>query len=231
IRGRITDNASQQPIAGATVAVGSRTVLTQPDGRYTIAGVPAGTDSVRARIIGYAPASSPVTVVSGETVTADIALTGQAIGLSEVVVIGYGQQRAGDITGAVSAVTDSQFNTGRIVSPQMLIQSKVPGVQVVDNNEPGGGLNIRIRGATSVNASSEPLYVVDGVPLGTGAGGGLSLTGRDPLNFLSPNDIENITVLRDASAAAIYGSNAANGVVLIPTKSGKGRQGPHGEYA
>ena len=230
IRGRITDNASQQPIAGATVAVGSRTVLTQPDGRYTIAGVPAGTDSVRARIIGYAPASSPVTVVSGETVTADIALTGQAIGLSEVVVIGYGQQRAGDITGAVSAVTDSQFNTGRIVSPQMLIQSKVPGVQVVDNNDPGGGLSVRIRGATSVTASSEPLYVVDGVPLGTGAGGGLS-AGRDPLNFLNTNDIENMTVLRDASAASIYGTNAANGVVLITTKSGKGRHGTGLEYS
>src|SRR5207237_2491025 len=120
-----------------------------------------------------------------------IALTGQAIGLSEVVVIGYGQQRAGDITGAVSAVTDSQFNTGRIISPQMLIQSKVPGVQVVDNNDPGGGLSVRIRGATSVTASSEPLYVVDGVPLGTGAGGGLS-AGRDPLNFLSPSDLDNI---------------------------------------
>src|SRR6266702_4251259 len=121
---------------------------------------------------------------------------------------------AGNITGAVTAVGDSQFNTGRVISPQMLIQNKVAGVQVVDNNDPGGGLSIRIRGATSVNASSEPLYVVDGVPLGNGAGGGLS-AGRDPLNYLNPNDIESVTVLRDASAAAIYGSNAANGVVLI----------------
>src|SRR5207247_9423774 len=122
-------------------------------------------------------------------------------GLSEVVVTGYGVQRAGDITGAVTAVTDSQFNTGRILSPQMLIQSKVAGVQVVDNNEPGGGLSLRIRGPTSVNASSDPLIVIDGVPVGTGSGGGLS-AGRNPLNFLNPADIETITLLRDASAAA-----------------------------
>ena len=100
-------------------------------------------------------------------------------------------------------------------------------MQVVDNNEPGGGLSIRIRGTTSVNASSEPLYVIDGMPISSGAGGGLSV-GRDPLNSINPDDIENITVLRDASAAAIYGSNAANGVVIITTKSG--RQGLHIEY-
>jgi len=229
IRGRITDNTTQQPIAGVTITVGNRSAQTHDDGRFTISGVPAGSDLLRARMIGYAQINQPVMVGSGETVAVDLALTAQAIGLSEVVVTGYGQQRAGNITGAVTAVGDSQFNTGRVISPQMLIQSKVAGVQVVDNNDPGGGLSIRIRGATSVNASSEPLYVVDGVPLGNGAGGGLS-AGRDPLNYLNPNDIESITVLRDASAAAIYGSNAANGVVLITTKSGGTRQKPQFEY-
>src|ERR1041385_1895180 len=174
--------------------------------------------------------SQPVMVTAGDTSVVDLALSAQAIGLSEVVVTGYGQQRAGNITGAVTSVGDSQFKTGRVISPPILIQSKVAGVQVVDNNDPGGGLSIRIRGATSVNASSEPLYVIDGVPLGTGAGGGLS-AGRDPLNFLNPNDIENITVLRDASAAAIYGSNAANGVVIITTKSGHDRQSTQVEYS
>ncbi len=231
IRGRVSDDATRQPLLGVAVAVGSRAALTLADGRYVITGVPAGADTVRARMLGYAPARRPVTVVGGQTVVVDLALTAQAVGLSEVVVTGYGVQRAGDITGAVTAVTESQFNTGRILSPQLLIQSKVPGVQVVDNNEPGGGLSIRIRGPTSVNASSEPLYVIDGVPLGTGAGGGLSLVGRDPLNFLSPDDIESITVLRDASAAAIYGSNAANGVVLITTKGGRGREGTGVEYS
>jgi TonB-dependent starch-binding outer membrane protein SusC len=229
IRGRITDNTTQQPIAGAVIAVGNRSAQTREDGRFTIGGVPAGSDLVRARMIGYAQINQPVMVAGGDTVVVDLALTAQAIGLSEVVVTGYGQQRAGNITGAVTAVADSQFNTGRVISPQLLIQSKVAGVQVVDNNDPGGGLSIRIRGATSVNASSEPLYVVDGVPLGNGAGGGLS-AGRDPLNYLNPNDIESITVLRDASAAAIYGSNAANGVVLITTKTGGTRQKPQFEY-
>src|SRR5436190_2245568 len=230
IRGRITDNSTQQPIAGAVIAVGNRSTQTRDDGRFTIAGIAAGSDLLRVRMIGYAQINQPVMVTAGDTSVVDLALTAQAIGLSEVVVTGYGQQRAGNLTGAVTAVGDSQFNTGRVISPQMLIQNKVAGVQVVDNNEPGGGLSIRIRGATSVNASSEPLYVIDGVPLGNGAGGGLSVQGRDPLNFLSPGDVEDITVLRDASAAAIYGSNAANGVVLITTKSGKGHHGGGFEY-
>jgi iron complex outermembrane receptor protein len=230
IRGRVTDAATQQPLAGVTVSVANRFAASQADGRYSLGNIPAGSHTVHARMIGFAEFTQPVMLSGGDTAVVDIGLTGQAVGLSEVVVIGYGEQRAGDITGAVTAVTDSQFNTGRIISPQMLIQSKVAGVQVVDNNDPGGGLSIRIRGATSVNASSEPLYVVDGVPLGNGAGGGLS-AGRDPLNFLSPDDIESITVLRDASAAAIYGANAANGVVLITTKSGKRGQGSGFEYS
>jgi len=229
VRGRVTDQATQQPLSGVTITVANRSALSQGDGRYLVTAVPAGSYTLRARMIGYGLVDQPV-MVGSDTAVVDLALTGQAVGLSAVVVTGYGEQRKGDITGAVTAVTDSEFNTGRVVSPQMLIQSKVAGVQVVDNNEPGGGLSIRIRGATSVNASSEPLYVIDGVPLGNGAGGGLSVQGRDPLNFLSPGDVEDITVLRDASAAAIYGSNAANGVVLITTKSGKGRHGGGFEY-
>src|SRR5881409_1261606 len=229
IRGRITDNSTKQPIAGVIIAIGNRSTQTRDDGRFTIGGIPAGSDLLHARMIGYVLINQPVMVTAGETAVVDLALAAQAIGLSEVVVTGYGAQRAGDITGAVTSVSDSQFNTGRVVSPQMLIQSKVAGVQVVDNNDPGGGLSLRIRGPTSATASSEPLYVVDGVPLGTGSGGGLS-AGRDPLNFINPNDIQDITVLRDASAAAIYGTNAANGVVLITTKSGRGTQGTRFEY-
>jgi TonB-dependent starch-binding outer membrane protein SusC len=229
IRGRITDNSTQQPIVGVIVSVGGRSAVTGSDGRFTITGVPSGSDLLHARLIGYQPANQPVMVAGDEPVVVDVALTASAVNLSAVVVTGYGVQRAGDITGSVTAVHDSQFNTGRVVSPQMLIQSKVAGVQVVDNNDPGGGLSLRIRGPTSVTASSEPLYVVDGVPLGTGSGGGLS-AGRDPLNFINPNDIQDMTVLRDASAAAIYGTNAANGVVLIQTKTGRGTQGPQFEY-
>jgi len=232
IRGRITDNATQQSIAGVTVTVAGRIALTQPDGRYVISAVPLGAATVTARIVGYAPALQPVNV-TGDTMVVDVALTAQAINLAEIVVTGYGEQRAGNITGAVTQVNADKFNPGRVISPEMLIQSKVPGVQVVDNNEPGGGIAIRVRGPTSVDigkgAKSDPLYVVDGVPVGIADGQvGLS-AGRNPLNFLNPNDIESITVLRDASASAIYGVNAANGVVLIQTKRG-GRQAPQFEY-
>ncbi|SRR6266550_3114838 len=228
IRGRITDNSTQQPIAGATIAVGARSAQTHEDGRYTVSGVPAGSELLRVRMIGYGQGNQPVMVAGGDTLVVDLALLPQAIGLAAVVVTGYGTQTAGNITGAAKQLTSDEFNKGRVVNPTGLIQSKVAGVQVVDNNEPGGGLSVRIRGATSVNASSDPLYVVDGVPLGTGAGGGIS-AGRDALNFLNPADIESITVLKDASAAAIYGANAANGVVLIKTKSG--RHGPQVEYS
>lgn len=227
VQGRVTDAATQQPLTGVTIAVGGQVGLTQSNGRYSITGVPAGTHTLRALTIGYGELTQSVTVAAGQTVTVDLALSVQAIGLSELIATGYGTQRAGNITGAVKQVTEAEFNRGRIVSPEQLIQSKVAGVQVVDNNEPGGGITLRIRGATSVNAASDPLYVVDGVPLGTGSGGGLS-AGRNPLNFINPDDIESITVLKDAAAAAIYGANAANGVVLIQTKTG-GR-GPEIEY-
>ncbi len=231
VRGQVVDDATKQAIAGAQVSVAGRAALSGSDGRYVITGVRAGSDTVRARRIGYAPSSQAVTILGNATVVADFALTAQAVGLAEMVVTGYGTQSAGDITGAVSQLSVGDFNPGAIATPQLLIQDKVAGVQVLDNNQPGGGLSIRIRGATSVNASSEPLYVIDGMPVGTGAGGGLS-AGRDPLNFLNPNDIQSITVLKDASSAAIYGANAANGVVLITTKSGSGgRHGTQVEYS
>lgn len=228
IRGRVTDGTTHQPLAAATVTVRGRGALTQSNGTFFITGIPAGTSTVQARMLGYAPAAQSVTLAGGDTVVVDFALVPRATGLAEVVVVGYGEQQAGNLAAAVTQVTSKEFNTGRIVTPQQLIQAKVAGVQVVDNNEPGGGLAIRIRGATSINASSDPLIIVDGMPLGTGAGGGLS-AGRDALNFLKSEDIESITVLKDASAAAIYGANAANGVVIITTKSGTGN--PHIQYS
>src|SRR5690349_8122300 len=193
IRGRVTDAASQQPLAGATVSFGVHRALSQGDGRYIIPGVAAGTDTVRARLIGYARAVQGITIGGGDTLTVDLALTAQAVSLSEIVVTGYGTQRAGNITGAVTQVSSEDFNTGRIVSPQQLIDSKVAGVQIVPNNEPGGGVVLRIRGANSATASSDPLYVVDGMPIGLGntnpanstdRSAGLS-AGRDALNFIN----------------------------------------------
>jgi len=231
IRGRVTDETTQAPVQGATVSVGTKTAMTRSDGVYNLVGLPAGPSTLRVRMIGYEPLTQPVTVEAGVTSEVNLVLTARAVELAEMVAIGYGEQSAGNITGAVTAVTPDEFNTGRIVSPTELIQSKAAGVQVVESNEPGGGTTIRIRGATSVNASSEPLFVVDGVPIGgSGAGSGLS-GGRDPLNFLNSGDIESIVVLRDASAASIYGANAANGVVIITTKKGQAGQGPRFEYS
>ncbi|HTL05401.1 MAG TPA: SusC/RagA family TonB-linked outer membrane protein [Gemmatimonadales bacterium] len=227
IRGRVTNQLSGQPLAGVTVSFGARSAQTREDGQYLITGIAPGTDTLRARLIGFEPSARAVTVSRGQTVEIDLTLSARAVSLSEIVVTGYGEQRAGNLTGAVTQVAAADFNTGRVVSPEELIRGKVPGVQVVDNNEPGAGFSIRVRGPTSIRASNEPLFVIDGVPIGTGAGGGLS-AGRNPLNFLNPNDIETITVLRDASAAAIYGANAANGVILITTKTG--RPGTQVEY-
>jgi TonB-linked SusC/RagA family outer membrane protein len=229
IRGHVTDEALGRPVAGATVRVGGVSTQTRADGAYLLPDVPAGTDSLRVTMIGYAPAARAVTVNPGEILDVDLTIAPQAVNLAEMVVVGYGEQRQGNVTGAVTNVTSEEFNTGRVVTPTELIQNKVAGVQVVENTEPGGKTSIRIRGGTSTSASNEPLYVIDGQPLGTDAGGGVS-SGRDPLNFLNPEDIASITVLRDAGSAAIYGTNAANGVVLITTKRGEAGQKPTFEY-
>lgn len=216
--GRLTEATSQAPLVGATVVIASRGAVSDAEGRFTITRVPVGRHTLAVTLIGYAPATQEVLVAAGQTVRADVVLGTQALRLAELVVTGYGTQKAGNISGAVTQLKAEEFNTGRIISAEQLIQSKVAGVQIVDNNEPGGGMTIRIRGATSVNAASDPLFVIDGVAIGS-SGGGLS-AGRNPLNFLNPEDIASITVLKDAATAAIYGANAANGVVLIETKSG-----------
>jgi len=225
ITGTVRSADGNVPIVAADVeVVGAnfrRVAPTRDDGRFTVA-VEAGTYLVRVRRIGFAADSAlNVAVAAGETKTLNFTLVARAAQIVGVTVVGYGTQDVRDNTGSVRAVTAREFNPGRVVSAEQLIASKVPGVQIIDNNEPGGGISIRIRGGTSINASNEPLYVVDGVPLNIG--GGLS-SGRNPLNFLNPQDIREITVLKDASATAIYGSRGANGVLLITTKSGSSRE-------
>jgi TonB-linked SusC/RagA family outer membrane protein len=225
IRGRVIDEASQSPLRGALVRFGGQSAQTREDGGYLLTDVPPGSDTLRVTMIGYAPVARPVTVAAGETVDAEIALAPQAVNLAELVVVGYGEQRQGNVTGALTNVTSQEFNKGRVITPTELIQNKVAGVQVVENTEPGGRTSIRIRGGTSTTASNEPLYVIDGLPVSSEV-----TTGRDPLNFLNPDDIASMTVLRDAGAAAIYGTNAANGVVLITTKRGQAGQPMKIEY-
>ena len=225
ITGTVTSTDGGAPVAGVEIEVvrsGVRkAAATRDDGRYSVA-VDAGTYTVRARRIGFAADSATnVAVAANGAVTVNFALKPTAAQIAGVTVVGYGTQDVRDNTGSVRAVTAKEFNPGRVVSAEQLIQAKVPGVQVIESNEPGGGISLRIRGGTSVNASNEPLFVIDGVPLNVG--GGLS-SGRNPLNFLNPNDIKEITVLKDASATAIYGSRGANGVLLITTKSGSAQE-------
>ncbi|HEY3285960.1 MAG TPA: SusC/RagA family TonB-linked outer membrane protein [Gemmatimonadaceae bacterium] len=218
ITGAVRANDGSGPIAGAEVTIvgTKRGAITRDDGRFTLA-VDAGTYQVTAKRIGFAPLTQPVTVAAGRTVTVDFELKVMAAQLGGIVITGYGQKDVRDRTGVAETIREKNFNIGKITSPEQLIQAKVPGVQVVTSNEPGAGIAMRIRGGTSINASNEPLFVVDGVPLPTGGG---VAAGRNPMNFLNPADIESITVLKDASAAAIYGSRGANGVILITTKSG-----------
>lgn len=232
VRGRVVDAASQQPLSSVNVVVvgTSRGSVTQADGSYLIASVPAGPQTIRVSRIGFTPATQVVTVVAGSASTADFSLQAQAVVLGDVVSIGYGTQKREAITGAVSTVDADKANVGVITNANQMVQGRVAGVNITTSSgDPGGNTQIRIRGGTSISASNDPLYVVDGVPLqndattpdaiGIGSiNGGLN---RSPLNSLAPGDIESITVLKDASATAIYGSRGANGVILITTKRGR----------
>ena len=240
VSGRVVDSTSQQPLGNVTISVPGtqRGTLTRNDGGFTLSGIPAGSVELRAQRIGFAVQTQTVTVPAGGTANVTFSLSARAAALSEVVVTGYGTQRREAITGAVATVNAEQANVGVIQNPSQLLTGRVAGVNITQNNgEPGGGLQIRVRGGTSISGSNEPLYVIDGVPLqqaentvaqGIGLGGGeagrASGVARNPLNTLNPNDIESISVLKDASATAIYGSRGANGVVLIETKKGRAGQ-------
>jgi len=229
ITGRVVDSTSRQGLASVTMSVDgtTRRTVTRSDGSYTLSEVPAGSQRVTARRIGYGSASQTVTVRAGATATADLAMGAAAATLGEIVVTGYGTQRREAISGSVSTIDATAANVGVITNATQMLQGRVGGVSMTSNNgEPGAGIQVRIRGGTSVSASNEPLYVVDGVPLQNeettaGAAGIASINAqlaRNPLNSINPNDIESITVLKDASATAIYGSRGANGVILINTK-------------
>ena len=230
VTGRVLDSASRQPLAAVSVRVVGTTngALTRADGSYTISLVAAGTHQVRASRIGFAAQTRTVDVPAGGTVSLELTLATQAAVLSDIVVTGYGTQRREAITGSVSTINAEEANVGVVTNAQQLLQGRVAGVQITTNNgEPGGGTQVRVRGGTSIQASNDPLYVVDGVPLQNESGvAGASVPGvnsalnRNPLNSINPNDIESMTVLKDAAATAIYGSRGANGVVLIQTKRG-----------
>lgn len=215
VNGIVTEQSSSLPLPGVNIVIkGTSTgAATDFDGNYQI-NVNQG-DVLVFSYVGYV--SQEITYNGQSTI--NVQLTEDAAQLDEVVVIGYGTVQKKDLTGTTDLVTDKDFNKGPIVSAQSLITGKVAGVSVTSGSgAPGEGQNISIRGIGSLSLTSEPMYVVDGVPISGSVGGS-----RNPLNFLNPNDIESFVVLKDASSTAIYGSRGANGVVLITTKKGKDR--------
>ena len=212
VSGLITDS-SGTPLPGVNVIIQGTNigVSSDFDGNYQI-----NVDNGQILVFSYIGYDSVELTVNGAN--QDVKMTESDSELDEVVVIGYGTVRKKDLTGAVDLVTEKNFAKGSVVSPQQLIRGKVAGVSIVSNSgAPGDDSNVLIRGIGSLNLNSNPLYVVDGIPLDSGGVGG----SRSPLNAINPADIEAISILKDASATAIYGSRAANGVVLITTKKGK----------
>lgn len=228
VKGTATDENGEALIGATILLVGtSKGTATDFDGNYVLEDVPAGEQQLRASYTGYADLTQTVTVLDGQEVTLNFRLGEDVEVLEEVVVIGYGTARKEDATGVVAKISSDDFNKGAIVSPENLLAGKVAGVQITSNNgAPGEGTKVRIRGGTSINASNEPLYVIDGVPIDNEGFAG----GRNPLNFLNPSDIESFTVLKDASATAIYGTRGANGVIIISTKKGKSGSRPRVNY-
>lgn len=218
VTGKVTDAKDGAPLAGATVKVkgGSKVSVTDASGAFKISFTGA-TAILQISSIGYE--AQEISVSGGDI---SISLNVSTTSLNEVVVVGYGTKIKRDITGAVAKVGARELNNTPVTSFESALQGRAAGVQITQQNgKLGQGINIRIRGSASVSAGNEPLYVVDGIPLITT---NLSSNGAqtNPLSDININDIESIEILKDASAAAIYGSRASNGVVLITTKKGKG---------
>ena len=223
ITGTVTSAEDNMGVPGATVLVKGTTIgtATDIDGKYSI-NVPAGSNVLVFSFVGLT--TQEVTI--GNQTVVNVALQPDVQSLSEFVITSYGDQSKREITGAIASVKGEVFENLPMQSFDRAIQGRIAGVQVTSTTgQPGGTLNVRIRGVGSINAGNDPLYIVDGVQLGSGSqgqGGSLSSQGpQNPLASINPNDIESIEVLKDAAAAAIYGAQAANGVVLITTKKGK----------
>lgn len=217
VSGTVTDASSDQPLVGVSISVkdaGSAVgTITDIDGKFRL-NLPPGTDTLLISSIGFT--SKEITV--GNRSTIDVSLEQGFMELNELVVVAYGEKRKSDVTGAISSTESEDFNKGVVTNPGQLLQGKVAGVNVTNTSgEPGAAQNIIIRGVGSLRSGTTPLFVVDGFLLDNSSNG----VANNPLNFLNPNDIASIEVLKDASAAALYGSRASNGVVVITTKKGK----------
>src|SRR3984957_1188664 len=218
LTGKVADSTGAA-LVGATVAIpgSSRGTTTDAKGIYHLTIAP-GDKMLLISAVGYSSRQIPI----GSSGLIILSSTNSS--LNEVVVIGYGTARKKDLTGSIAVVSEKDFQTGAITTPDQMIAGKVAGVSVISNSgSPGAGSTIRIRGGTSINASNDPLIVIDGVPLApeyTGTNSTISGV-ANPLSMINSDDIESFTVLKDASATAIYGSRASNGVIIITTKKGR----------
>ena len=214
ISGTVTDAENGETLIGANVIAAGTNVGTSTDidGNYSLE-VPAGIQKIIFSYTGYTEKE----ITLGVSNIVNITMSSGEL-LDEVTIVGYGTVKRKDATGSIQTVDSETFNKGSITSPQELLAGKIAGVQITTaSGAPGDGATIRIRGGSSLNASNDPLIVIDGVPVDNAGISG----SRNPLNLINPNDIETFTVLKDASATAIYGSRASNGVILITTKKGK----------
>ncbi|NJK94936.1 MAG: SusC/RagA family TonB-linked outer membrane protein [Bacteroidales bacterium] len=220
ITGQVMASEDNTPLPGVNITVQGTTlgVISDNEGRFSI-DVPESATLVFS-FVGYL---TEAVTITGQTVL-NISMIPDVKSLNEVVVIGYGSVKKPDLTGAVSTISSQQIDKIPTLSVANILQGKAAGVDVVSNTgEPGGGVTIRIRGTSTLNGGSSPLFIVDGVPLQTDGVTSLNMGGSalNPLADMDPSDIESIQVLKDAASAAIYGSRAANGVVIVTTKRGK----------
>lgn len=215
ITGQVIDENKEPMIGVSILIVGTSTgTVTDFDGNYTL-NVPQGNKELQFSYVGY---ETKIVAIPTSGTTLNVQMKSDSQVLSDVVVIGYGTQRKSDLTGSVTNVSSKDFNMGLVSSPEQLINGKISGVQIMSNSgSPTSGSTIRVRGGASLNASNDPLIVLDGVPLEQG---GISGNDGNFLSLINPNDIESMTILKDASSTAIYGSRASNGVILITTKKG-----------
>lgn len=227
VSGTVTDASSGETLPGVNIVVknsASTGTASDLDGFFELS-VPSLQDTLVFSYIGYESMELPI---DGRS-ELNVELNQLMLEAGELVVVGYGTAREQDVTGSITSVRDGSFNSGIAAAPEQLMQGKLSGVDVtLSSGRPGATSTVRIRGGTSISASNAPLYVVDGVPVGFSGGSyqrsnsdRMTRSANNPLNFLNPNDIESIDVLKDASAAAIYGSRGANGVILITTKKGR----------
>ena len=224
VTGKVVDKEGQPVIGAMIIERGTQNGAgTDINGNYELK-LKGENPVLEVSLIGYNTVTAALTA---NQTKADFVLEEEAIRLDDVVVIGYGSVKKSDMTGSVTAINAEEVNRGAVTSPSSMLLGKVSGLNITPaNGQPGASSTIRIRGAASLTASNDPLIVIDGVPVTKDGGAGMG----DPLATVNPNDIESYSVLKDASATAIYGSRASNGVIIITTKKGSGK-GIHVSYS